>query len=58
MARGLFVNLQIYFIPRPRCCNFEDVLVISDLFTGWTPVLVKMKQLLQKQIAERSHSRV
>ena len=32
---GPFVHIQIDVIQLPKCCGFEFVLVIVDLFTKW-----------------------
>ena len=32
---GQFVHIQIDFIQPPKCCGFEFVLVIVDLFSKW-----------------------
>ncbi|XP_059578046.1 protein NYNRIN-like isoform X2 [Alligator mississippiensis] len=32
---GPFVNLQIDFVQLPKCCSYEYILVIIDVFSGW-----------------------
>ncbi|CAM5112621.1 unnamed protein product [Natator depressus] len=32
---GPFVNIQIDFIQMPKCCNYEYVLVLVDVFSSW-----------------------
>ena len=32
---GPFVHIQMDFVQLPKCCGFEFILVIVDLFTKW-----------------------